>query len=393
MMTPALLPALLALVAWLWLLLAHDRFWQSGPELPPVPPPSPAPAPMPAIDIIVPARNEAETIGDALASLLAQDYPGRVRILMVDDGSSDGTGAIARRLAETAGHKTAGHETESQGRLTVLAGSPTPPGWSGKLWALSQGIEHASSELLLLTDADIVHAPGHLAAMAAKAEAERLDLVSEMVALRCESLSERALVPAFVFFFQLLYPFAAVNDPRRQVAAAAGGSILVRRDTLARAGGIAAIKGALIDDVALARKIKPRGRIWLGHSRLARSLRAYPDFGEIWRMIARTAFVQLRHSFLLLAGTVLGLGLIFLTPPAATLFAHGLARLAGFSAWVLSALLYVPTLRRFGRSLLWAPLLPPIATFYLAATIGSAVDHWRGRGVVWKGRAYRGAQS
>jgi hopene-associated glycosyltransferase HpnB len=383
-MTPALLLALLAFVSWVWLLLAHDRFWQSEPELSPAPPPSP----VPAIDIIVPARNEAETIGEVLSSLLAQDYPGTVRILMVDDGSSDETAAIARRLAQVANQRTADQE-----RLTVLAGTPTPPGWSGKLWALSQGIEHASSGLLLLTDADIVHAPGHLAAMAAKAEAEGLDLVSEMVALRCESFSERALVPAFVFFFQLLYPFAAVNDPRRPLAAAAGGSILVRRAALARAGGIAAIRGALIDDVALARRIKPGGRIWLGHSRLARSRRAYPDFGEIWRMIARTAFVQLRHSVLLLAATVLGLGLIFLVPPAAALFGHGLTRLMGIASWALSALLYVPTLRRFGRSPLWAPFLPLIAAFYLAATIGSAMDHWRGRGVVWKGRAYRGAQS
>jgi hopene-associated glycosyltransferase HpnB len=382
MIAPSLLLALLALVAWVWLLLAHDRFWHSGPELPPAPPPDESRA-APAVDIIVPARNEAETISDALGSLLAQDYPGAMRILMVDDGSSDETGAIAGRLADAA----------APARLTMLAGTPTPPGWSGKLWALAQGIERASAELLLLTDADIVHAPGHLAAMAAKASAEKLDLVSEMVALRCETFAERALVPAFVFFFQLLYPFAAVNDPRRPIAAAAGGSILVRRAALERVGGIAAIKGALIDDVALAQKIKPGGKIWLGHSRLARSRRAYPTFAEIWRMIARTAFVQLRHSIFLLAVTMLGLGLVFLCPPAVTLFGSGPSRLAGLAAWVLAALLYTPTLRRFRRSLLWAPLLPLIAAFYLAATLGSALDHWRGRGVVWKGRAYRGAQS
>ncbi len=232
--------ALFALAAWVWLLLFHDRFWQSGPVL--------APAVLreaASVDVVVPARNEAETIGEALASLLAQDYPGRMRILMVDDGSTDGTAAIAGGLGD--------------GRLAVVAGTPTPPGWSGKLWAMAQGVGRAEADFLLLTDADIVHAPGHLAALAAKATGEKLDLVSEMVALRCESFAERALVPAFVYFFQLLFPFAAVNDPRRPIAAAAGGSMLVRRAALERAGGIAAIKGALIDDVALARAIKRGG--------------------------------------------------------------------------------------------------------------------------------------
>jgi hopene-associated glycosyltransferase HpnB len=386
--------ALLSLTAWVWLLLAHGRFWRSGPELPPV---RPARAPAvgvpeasvpgvgaPRVDVVVPARNEAETIGESLGSLLAQEYSGRVRILLVNDGSTDETGAIARRLA--AGSAPL--------RLDIVAGTSTPPGWSGKLWALAQGIERTSAELLLLTDADIVHVPGHLAAIVAKMEGESLDLVSEMVALNCASLAERALVPAFVFFFQLLYPFAAVNDRRRRTAAAAGGSILVRRAALERAGGIAAIKGALIDDVALAKLIKPGGRIWLGHSRLARSLRAYQAFTDIWRMVARTAFVELRYSALLLVATVLGMSVVFLLPPVAALFGTGLARFAGLTAWALSALLYVPTLRRFACSLPgclpWAPLLPLIAGFYLAATVGSAVDHWRGAGVVWKGRAYRG---
>ncbi len=366
--------ALLALAAWVWLLLFHDRFWQSGPVL--------APAVLreaASVDVVVPARNEAETIGEALASLLAQDYPGRMRILMVDDGSTDGTAAIAGGLGD--------------GRLAVVAGTPTPPGWSGKLWAMAQGVGRAEADFLLLTDADIVHAPGHLAALAAKATGEKLDLVSEMVALRCESFAERALVPAFVYFFQLLFPFAAVNDPRRPIAAAAGGSMLVRRAALERAGGIAAIKGALIDDVALARAIKRGGRIWLGHSRLARSRRAYPGVGEIWRMIARTAFVQLRFSPALLAGTVAGMGIVFIVPPATALLGAGTARWAGVAAWALGGLSFAPTLRRCGRSLAWAPALPAIAAFYLAATVGSAIDHWRGRGVVWKGRHYRGAHS
>ncbi len=365
--------ALAALAAWAWLLLAHDRFWRSGPELPPGRPERAAP-----IDVIVPARNEAETIGESLASLLAQDYSGPMRILMVDDGSTDGTAEIARGLGDD--------------RLQIVAGRPTPPGWSGKLWAMAEGIARAEADLLLLTDADIVHAPGHLSALAAKAE-EGLDLVSEMVALRCESFAERALVPAFVYFFQLLFPFAAVNDPKRRIAAAAGGSMLVRRAALERAGGIEAIRDALIDDVALAKAIKHRGKIWLGHTHLAQSRRAYPGFADIWRMIARTAFVQLRYSALLLAGTVLGLAFLFLAPPAMAVLGTGTARWAGLGAWALGAVSFVPTLRRFRRPLLWAPALPAIATFYLAATIGSAIDHWRGRGVVWKGRQYRGAHS
>lgn len=364
---------LAALAAWAWLLLGHDRFWRSGPELPPGPP---ARAVM--IDVIVPARNEAETIREALLSLLSQDYPGKMRILMVDDGSTDGTAEIASGLGD--------------GRLAVVAGRKTPPGWSGKLWAVAEGVARAEADFLLLTDADIVHAPGHVSALAAKAE-EGLDLVSEMVALRCQSVAERALVPAFVYFFQLLFPFAAVNDPKRRIAAAAGGSMLVRRSALERAGGVAAIKDALIDDVALAKAIKQGGRIWLGATRLAQSRRAYPGFGDIRRMIARTAFVQLRYSPLLLAGTVLGLGFLFLIPPVAAVLGTGMARWVGLAAWALGAVSFVPTLRRFGRTLLWAPALPAIAGFYLAATVGSAVDHWRGRGVVWKGRHYRGAHS
>jgi hopene-associated glycosyltransferase HpnB len=213
-----------------------------------------------------------------------------------------------------------------------------------------------------------------------------------MVALRAQSPAERALVPAFVFFFQLLYPFARVNDASRRTAAAAGGTMLVRRPALDRIGGIAALRGALIDDVSLAARIKRGGPIYLGHSRLARSLRPYPGAADIWRMVARTAYVQLRFSPLLLAGTVLGLASTWLVPPAITLFGHGPARWIAAAAWAGSALSYVPTLRRFGQSPFWALLLPAIATFYAAATIGSALDHHRGRGVVWKNRAYQGAE-
>lgn len=362
--------AALALLAWAYLLLAHGRFWQAGPVLAPA-----QPAASPAVDVVIPARDEAAGIEATLRSLLEQDYRGPLRIIVVDDRSMDGTGALARALED--------------GRLLVIDGAERPPGWSGKLWAVHQGVARATAPLVLLTDADIVHDPAHVATLVAKAEGDRLDLVSEMVALRAASPAERALVPAFVFFFQLLYPFADVNDPRRRTAAAAGGTMLVRRSALERIGGIGSLRGALIDDVTLARRIKAGGPIYLGHSRLARSLRPYPHAADIWRMVARTAYVQLRFSPLVLAGTVAGLVLIWLVPPAVALGGHGAARAVAALAWAGSTVSFLPTLRRFGQSPAWALALPAIATFYLLATIGSAIDHHRGRGVVWKGRAYR----
>ena len=366
--------AALALLAWAYLLLAHGRFWQAGPMLVPA-----QPAASPPVDVVIPARDEAAGIEATLRSLLRQDYAGPLRIILVDDRSTDGTGALARALARAA----------DDDRLQVIDGAERPPGWSGKLWAVQQGVARSTAPLVLLTDADIVHDPAHVATLVAKAERDRLDLVSEMVALRALSWAERALVPAFVFFFQLLYPFAAVNDPRRRIAAAAGGTMLVRRTALDRIGGIASLRGALIDDVTLARRVKAGGPIYLGHSGLARSLRPYPHAADIWRMVARTAYVQLRFSPLILLGTVAGLVLIWLMPPALALAGHGPARAMAALAWAGSALSFLPTLRRFGQSPLWALALPAIATFYLLATIGSAIDHHRGRGVVWKGRAYR----
>lgn len=368
--------AMLALAAWFWLFVGRDGFWRSGPELAPLAPATPG-----IVDVVVPARDEAESIAENLSSLLGQDHAGPIRVILVDDGSRDATLEIACGLAAAAGRH----------RLDVIQGRPAPAGWSGKLWALEQGIAAARSDAawLLLTDADIVHAQGHLAALLAKAENEDLDLVSEMVALNCESLAERVLVPAFVFFFQLLYPFAAVNDPSKRTAAAAGGTILIRRSALDRVGGIAAIRGALIDDVTLAKAVKPGGRIWLGHTRLAESRRSYPGFADIWRMIARTAFVQLRYSGLRLLATLLGMGFLFFLPPLLALFGTGFARWLGLAAWLLAAGLYWPSLRRYRQSPLWAPLLPLVAGFYLAATAGSAVDHWSGRGQIWKDRAYR----
>lgn len=362
--------AALALLAWLYLALLHGRFWQSGPVLV-----AERPAAAPAVVAIVPARDEAALVARSIGSLLAQDYP-ELAVVLVDDGSSDGTGDIVRALP---------HE----GQLGVLDGAPRPADWAGKLWAVQQGASVTDHEWLLLTDADIVHDPIHVSTLMAHAERAGCDMVSEMVALHCESRAERALIPAFVYFFQLLYPFEWVNDRRRRVAAAAGGTILVRRAALERAGGIAAIAGCLIDDVALASAIKRSGgRIWLGHTSLARSIRPYPDWRSIWRMITRSAYVQLRHSPLLLAGMVLGLALLFLAPPAALLAGRGLGFWLGLAGWALMAFTFEPTLERYRRWPLWAPLLPLIALFYMAATIGSAVAHHFGGGVVWKERAY-----
>ena len=276
--------------------------------------------------------------------------------------------------------------------LTVIEAGARPAGWSGKLWAVSRGVaEAADAELLLLTDADIVHQPAHVSTLVAHIEQHDLDLVSEMVELACDSVAERALVSAFVFFFQLLYPFAKVNEGSGRTAAAAGGTMLIRQRALRRIGGVDSVKGALIDDVALAAKVKQGGNIWLGHATLARSVRPYPGFADIWRMIARTAYVQLRFSPALLAATTAGMAVTWLVPPAAALFGHGAAFACGLAAWIMLAASYVPTLRRFGRSLLWAPVLPLIAAFYMAATIGSAVNHHLGRGVAWKGRDYQGS--
>ena len=366
--------AVLALLAWLYLSLLHGKFWQAGPMLPPA-----HPQRCPSVAVVVPARDEADLIGQTLPSLLAQDYAGPLRVVLVDDASADGTGDAARALADPLG------------RLAVCDGVSRPPGWAGKLWAVAQGVAATDSQWLLLTDADIAHDPRHLASLMAHAERSGSDMVSEMVALNCETAAERALIPAFVYLFQMLYPFARVNDFQSATAAAAGGTVLIRRATLERIGGIAAIRGALIDDVTLARAVKRGGRIWLGHSGLARSIRPYPAMGDIWRMVARSAYVQLRRSPVLLVLCLLGLALVFLAPPVLAVFGHHWARAFALAAWGLMVMSFLPTLRRFGRSTLWAPLLPAIAMFYMAATIGSAFDHHRGRGVIWKQRTYRDA--
>jgi hopene-associated glycosyltransferase HpnB len=359
--------ALLSLLVWLYLFFAHGRFWLSAPELPPA-----VPEDCPDVDVVVPARDEVDTIGPVIGSLLAQDYRGRFRVILVDDNSTDGTAARAG-TAEN---------------LTVITLQSKPPEWSGKLWALSQGVAASRAPILLFTDADILHDPRHLSSLVAKLLQSRVDMVSEMVRLNCTSLAERALVPAFIYFFQMLYPFSRVNDPASPAAAAAGGTMLIRREALQRIGGIEAIKNSLIDDVALATSVKKSGAIFLGHSGLAASIRPYANFADIWQMIARTAFTQLRYSAALLALTLLGLAVVWLVPAAALMFMRGWPLACGLGAFGLSMISYMPTLARYGRSRLWALALPLIALFYMAATVGSAVNYWRGRGARWKSRAY-----
>jgi hopene-associated glycosyltransferase HpnB len=365
--------AAVSLLIWIYLFFAHGKFWASAPELPPS-----VPAEFPDVDIIVPARDEAATIGAVIASLLAQDYAGKYRVILVDDDSTDGTAALAGTAPN----------------LLVSSGQPKPPAWSGKLWALSQGIATSTAPVLLFADADIVHDPRHLSSLVARLVQPRVAMVSEMVRLNCTSLAERALVPAFVYFFQMLYPFARVNDPLSEVAAAAGGTVLIRRAALERIGGIGAIKDALIDDVSLAKAVKTSGRstataIYLGHSGLATSVRPYPGFPDLWQMISRTAFTQLRYSALLLALTLVGLTLVWLVPVFEVIFGHGWRFAAGLTAFLLAAISYLPTLTRYRRNPLWSLALPLIALFYMAATLGSALNYWLGRGASWKNRAYR----
>jgi hopene-associated glycosyltransferase HpnB len=359
--------ALLSLCIWVYLFAAHGRFWASSPELP-----AAIPTRCPDVDIIVPARDEAQTISAAIRSLLAQDYGGSFRVVLVDDNSADDTVSLAGEAAN----------------LRIVRLTSKPEGWSGKLWALSQGVAATTAPLILFADADIVHDPRHVSTLVAKLLNSQLGMVSEMVHLNCTSLAERALVPAFVYFFQMLYPFAKVNDARSGVAAAAGGTILIRRDVLARIGGIDVINTTLIDDVALAKAVKKVDGIFLGHSGLASSIRPYPRFADIWRMIARTAYTQLKFSAWLLCATLAGLALTWWVPVWAALLGSDVTRAFGAGACLLAVISYQPTLRRYQRNPLWALALPLIALFYMAATAGSAINYWRGAGAQWKSRSY-----
>lgn len=379
--------ASLSILVWLVLIFGRGWFWLADQRLPAT---SEPPADWPEVAAIIPARDEAETIGAVLAAHAATTYPGRFSVILVDDGSTDGTAAIARGMAATALRP-----------IHVLEAPPLAAGWTGKLWALETGARAAAdlapeAGYILLTDADITHAPDTLARLVAQAEAQGLALVSLLARLDARGFWGALLIPAFAFFFQKLYPYRWINDPARDTAGAAGGCILVRREALAEIGGLAAIRDALIDDCALAARVKhgpPRRAIWLGlASGEAVSLRDNRTLGSIWTMVARNAFTQIRRSPLLLAGSMLALVVTYLAGPLAVLGLplHGdnLTATLGAVAWMLSGLAYLPTIRLY-RLAPWRALgLPLAALLYGAMTLSSAVAHWRGRGGAWKGRTY-----
>ena len=382
-MSALALIASFALASWAGLLLFRGNFWRADQRL--------ADAPLdfahwPEVVAVVPARNEADGVGRAVASLLGQDYPGCFSVILVDDNSEDGTAEIARRAA-----------ANNAERLKIVTGAGLASGWTGKLWAVHQGLTAAerfapAAVYVLLTDADIAHHPGTLRCLVARADSGGCHLVSLMVKLRCQAFWEKLLIPAFVFFFQKLYPFPWVNDPAEDTAAAAGGCMLVRRDTLAAIGGIAAIRNQLIDDCALAAAIKARGPIWLGLAERETSLRSYDRLADIWDMVARSAFAQLDRSLLALLVAVLGMVLLYVVPPLAALYGgaagEGGALVAGMGGWGLMAAAYRPTVRLYDLPGWVALTLPVAGILYTAMTVDSAVRHWRGQGGGWKGRSY-----
>ncbi|MEW1658034.1 glycosyltransferase [Streptomyces sp. NPDC093707] len=372
-----------SLLAWLWLLLGQGFFWRTDVRLPA----RHDPERWPSVAVVVPARDEAAVLPASLPTLLAQKYPGRAEVFLIDDGSTDGTGALARALAADGGGLP----------LTVASPGEPEPGWTGKLWAVRHGIalarERSAPEYLLLTDADIAHEPDSLRELVAAARSAGLDLVSQMARLRVATSWERLIVPAFVYFFGQLYPFRWVNRPGARTAAAAGGCVLLRREAAERAGVPEAIRHAVIDDVALARAVqRSGGTVWLGLADRVSSVRPYPGLAELWRMVSRSAYAQLRHRPPVLLGTVLGLALVYLAPPAALVagLAAGdqVAAATGGAAWAVMCGTFLPMLRYYRQPPWAAPLLPFTALLYLLMTVDSAVQHYRGRGAAWKGRTY-----
>jgi hopene-associated glycosyltransferase HpnB len=377
----AIILAGLSLLIWVYLTFFRGVFWQvrafdddlARHE---------APQNWPRIVALVPARDEAGTVARAVESLVAQDYAGEFHIIIVDDHSEDATAALAQRAAQTRG---------AAGRVTILQAAPLPPGWTGKLWALEQGVGKAASfspDYFWFTDADIVHAPDTVRRLVARAASQQLDLASLMVLLQAKTFHERLLIPPFLYFFLMLYPPKRIARTKSRTAGAAGGCILLRKGALERIGGISAIRGEVIDDCALARAVKRSGgRIWMGLTRKSVSLRVYSSFAEIRDLIARTAFTQLEYSATLLIGTIAGMMLTYLVPVALAFHTQPLVWRLSLAAWTLMAITYLPTARFYGLSPLWAPLLPAAAAFYSYATCLSAVRYWLGHGGQWKGRA------
>jgi hopene-associated glycosyltransferase HpnB len=377
--TLAVAIATLALGIWIYLVFLHGNFWladeREGDSAPV------SKSGWPSVAVVIPARDEASMLPMSLTSILEQDYPGKLSVIVVDDQSSDGTADAARGVASKDGRE-----------IAIVPGKALQIGWTGKVWAQAQGIAKANSmrptpDYLLLTDADIHYAPGALKRLVARAKSGNYVLTSLMAKLHCESFAERALIPAFIYFFQMLYPFAWVNRSDRKVAAAAGGCMLVKREALKRAGGIEAIQGALIDDCALAKLLKRQGPISLQLSEVVCSIRPYPTFGDIGRMVSRSAYAQLNYSPRLLAGTVAGMALTFFAAPLLTMFGGFPANWIAGLAWALMTLSFLPILRFYGQSPFWALALPGIAACYVAFTVNSAYQHWRGAGGMWKGRS------
>lgn len=379
---------LLSLLIWLGLLTLRGQFWRLDQQLETL---EPVLESLPTVCVVIPARNEAQLLPITLRSLLLQDYPGEFHIFLVDDHSTDGTAAFAEGVA---------HAVDKAEQFNIISSASLPPGWSGKLWAVEQGIQEAkilTPDYFFLTDADIEHDVNNLRRLVAKAEQEDLDLASVMVRLRCQSFWEKLLIPAFVFFFQKLYPFRWVNNTKNQTAAAAGGCILIRREALERIGGFQVIRQALIDDCALAQAVKLGSsqhsrKIWLGLSSLTRSLRPYPSLKTIWDMVARTAYTQLNYSPWLLLGTVVAMTLIYLVPPigliVGVVLGNQLIAITSLLTWLLMTLAYFPTVRFYKCSPVFAFSLPAIAFLYTLMSIDSALRHWQGRGGAWKGRVY-----
>lgn len=376
-LSPTLLAAI-PLAIWIYLLVERGHFWrvrEADLETKPL-------KNGPRVVVIVPARNEAKTISQAISSLAKQDYPGECSIILVDDHSEDGTAAIAKKVAEESGASL---------RVKILSASPLAPGWTGKLWALNEGVQLASNDAakyFWFTDADIEHAPDTLRRLVIHAEKESLDLASLMVMLQAKTFPERLLIPPFLYFFLMLYPPRWIADPKARTAGAAGGCILLRRSALERIGGYAAIHGEVIDDCALARAVKKSGgKIWMGLTRMSVSLRSYGSFAEIRDLIARTAFTQLRYSFALLLGTLVGLFVTYLLAWICFFTLDDPGWILASTAISIMTATYGVTVRFYGLSWLWALTLPFAAIFYGYSTFLSAVRYWLGRGGQWKGRA------